>query len=206
VHRRLSPKVCAAVRRVLELVRTTQICDFRRYGVILPITVQHTQESLCMSHIYALAGMAGVNYKVDRYDYGVDGQFTPVTVRGNRRVNSGFPLDFQAKASFDWECRNGCIVYDLEAKNYNDIASRTPEETTLILILLCLPRDRAEWHASEEAGTTLKQCCYWHSFTGPTTENDTRKRIFIPVENRLTPEVLNDLLAKERARRQNQGL
>jgi len=136
-----------------------KICDFRRYGVILPITVQHTQESLCMSHIYALAGMAGVNYKVDRYDYGVDGQFTPVTVRGNRRVNSGFPLDFQAKASFDWERRNGCIVYDLEAKNYNDIASRTPEETTLILILLCLPRDRAEWHVAEEAGTTLKHCC-----------------------------------------------
>src|SRR5690349_9243361 len=120
VHRRLSVKVCAAARCVIESVRHHTNCDFRRHGVILPITVQHTQESLCISHIYALAGMAGVNYKVDRYDYGVDGQFTPVTVRGNRRVNSGFPLDFQAKASFDWERRNGCIVYDLEAKNYND--------------------------------------------------------------------------------------
>ena len=39
--------------------------------------VQHTQETLCMSHIYALAGMAGVNYTVDRYDYGVDGRFIP---------------------------------------------------------------------------------------------------------------------------------
>lgn len=157
-----------------------------------------------MSHIYALAGVAGVNYTVDRYDYGVDGRFIPVTVRGNRRVNSGFPLDFQAKATVDWERRNGCIVYDLEAKTYNDIATRTPAETTLILILLCLPKDPAQWHLAEEDATTLRNCCYWHSFTGEPTDNENTKRIYIPAENRLTPVVLNELLVRERIRRQNQ--
>jgi hypothetical protein len=158
-----------------------------------------------LSHIYALAGVAGLNYAI-RYvfDYGVDGQFSPVTVRGNRRVNSGYPLDFQAKASFDWELRNGQIVYDLEAKTYNDIVSRPPSETTLILILLCLPRDQAAWHMAEEGQTTLRNCCYWHSFTGEAVGNTATKRIFIPVENRLTPSVLNDLMAREKARRQNQ--
>ena len=157
-----------------------------------------------MSHIYALAGVAGVNYTVDRYDYGVDGRFIPVAVRGNRRVNSGFPLDFQAKATVDWEQRNGCIVYDLEAKTYNDIVSRSPAETTLILILLCLPKDESLWHLAETDATTLRHCCYWHSFTGEATDNQNTKRICIPAENRLTPAVLNDLLVKERIRRQNQ--
>jgi hypothetical protein len=157
-----------------------------------------------MSHIYALAGMAGLNYKVDKFDYGVDGQFTPVTVRNNRRVNSGFSLDFQAKATINWEWRNSFIVYDLEAKTYNDIVSRTPAETTLILILLCLPKNETDWHLADEEATTLRHCCYWHSFTGDITSNEQTKRIYIPVENRLTPEVLKELLAKERARRQEQ--
>ncbi len=172
----------------------------------MSITIQHTEESLCLAHIYALAGMAGVNYAVDRYDYGVDGRFIPVTIRNGRRVNSGFPLDFQAKATVNWERRDGCIVYDLEAKTYNDIVSRTADETTLILVLLCLPKEQATWHTVEEATTTLRNCCYWHGFTGTLTDNTERKRIFIPVENRLTPDVLKDLLGMEKARRQNQNL
>ena len=66
----------------------------------MPITEQHTEESLCLAHIYALAGVAGVNYGIRKgYDYGVDGQFNEVITRGTRRVDSGFPLDFQAKAT-----------------------------------------------------------------------------------------------------------
>lgn len=51
----------------------------------LPITVQHTEESLCLAHIYAVAGMAGVNFSVKYiYDYGVDGQFSarPIRISG----------------------------------------------------------------------------------------------------------------------------
>jgi Domain of unknown function (DUF4365) len=172
----------------------------------MPITVQHTQESLCLAHIYALGGVAGVNYAIRKvYDYGVDGQFNTVLERRGRKVDSGFPLDFQAKATINWELRNGSIVYDLEAKTYNDIVSRTPAETTLILILLCLPRDPAMWHVAEEQATTLRHCCYWHAFTGELTDNENTKRIEVPVGNLLTPAVLTDLLARERLRRQSQA-
>ena len=116
-----------------------------------------------------------------------------VTIRNGRRVDRGFPLDFQAKATINWELKDGCIVYDLEAKTYNDIVSRTEAETTLILILLCLPKEQVDWHIAGEDATTLRHCCYWHSFTGEVTQNKEKKRIFIPVENRLTPDVLNSL-------------
>jgi hypothetical protein len=115
----------------------------------LSLTIQHIQESLCRAHVQAVAGMAGVIYQPrDSYDYGVDGQFHPVIMRGNRPITSGHPLDFQAKSTVNWELVDGKIVYDLEAKTYNDIVSRTASETTLILILLCLPKDQAEWHAT----------------------------------------------------------
>jgi hypothetical protein len=106
----------------------------------------------------------------------------------------------------NWELLDRKIVYDLEAKAYNDIVSRTPSETTLILILLCLPRDQAEWHTASNSQTTLRHCCYWYFLTGEVTENVASKRIFIPSENVLTPESLKMLLAVERKRRESQPL
>lgn len=171
----------------------------------MPITTQHTQESLCLSHIYALAGVAGVNYAIKKvYDYGVDGQFNAVKERAGRLVDSGVPLDFQAKATIDWAQRDGYIVYDLEAKTYNDIVSREPSETTMILILLCLPRDQGNWHLVETEATTMRHCCYFHLLSGEPTENARTARIFIPGDNLLTPSTLNNLLTMEKARRQNQ--
>ena len=165
-----------------------------------------------MAHIYALAGSAGLNYDIDRiYDYGVDGTFRhvrllsdPAKPSGFRRIESGYALDFQAKASTKWELRDGHIVYEVEGKTYNDIVSRDQEATTLILVLLCLPKDDVEWHKTEADVTTLRHCCYWHGFSGNTVKSDSKKTIKIPVDQRLTPTVLNGLIEKETARRRAQ--
>ena len=171
----------------------------------MSITVQHTQETLCLCHIYALAGVAGVNFGIDHiHDYGVDGVFTPVTVRGNRRVNSGISLDFQAKATTNWKLQDGHIVYDVEAKTYNDLVSRTIAETSLLLILLCLPKEQGAWHGATHEATTLRNCCYWQLLSGDPTENTGTQRIHIPCENLLTPATLNDLLEMEKRRRLGQ--
>ena len=172
----------------------------------MSITLQHTQESLCLAHIYALAGMAGVNYAVKHvYDYGVDGQFAAVKCRPNgRRVTSGYPLDFQAKATTNWELVDGRIVYNLEAKTYDDMVGRDTSETTLMLILLCLPRSQAEWHEATAEATTLRHCCYWDILHGEPCGNASTKRIFIHQTNRLTPDTLKELLDAEGIRRQGQ--
>ena len=171
----------------------------------MPITEQHTEESLCLAHIYALAGVAGVNYGIRKvYDYGVDGQFNTVIARGTRRIDSGFPLDFQAKATVDWELTDGYIVYDLESKTYNDMVERSDAETTLMLILLCLPETRAQWHGTTPQETIMRHCCYWHILRGDPTSNASTKRILIPESQILTPDSLNQLLTAERLRREGQ--
>lgn len=174
----------------------------------LSITVQHTQETLCFAHIYALAGVAGVNCNRNTQDYGVDGRFTEVKIRkDNRRIDSGWPLDFQAKASINWELKGNNIVYDLEAKTYDDMVTRQPSETTLILILLCLPKNQAEWYATNPDATTLRHSCYWHiEPPGQPCGHASTKRIYIPTDRLLTPDVLRDLLTAERARRMRQSL
>jgi hypothetical protein len=158
-----------------------------------------------MAHIYALAGMAGVNHAYHpAHDYGVDGQFDSVVIRGNRRVTSGHPLAFQAKASVDWELVDGQIVYDLKAKNYDDIVTRHPSEVTMILILLCMPKDRTVWHLATSDVTVLRNCCYWAILAGVQCGYASTKRIHIPAANVLTPDSLLDLMAAEKVRRQTQ--
>ena len=158
-----------------------------------------------MAHIYAVAGVAGVNHAYDpAHDYGVDGQFDPVIIRGNRRVVSGHPLAFQAKATTNWELSGENIVYDLEAKNYNDIVSRHPSEMTMILILLCMPKDQAKWHLATPDATMMRNCCYWIFLKGAPCNNVSTKRVYIPVANLLTPNSLKELLATEKRRRESQ--
>lgn len=142
----------------------------------------------------------------DVYDYGVDGQFSFVVSRNGRLVVSGYPLDYQAKVTVNWSSLDEHIIYDLEAKTYNDMVSRTPSETTLILILLCLPKSQTEWHGTCADETVLRHCCYWHIVSGELTSNTSKVRIRIPSTNVLTPATLNELLASEKARRQSQVL
>jgi hypothetical protein len=149
--------------------------------------------------------MAGVNRGAEHaHDYGVDGHFAAVINRGGRRITSGHTLDFQAKATVNWALVDGAIVYDLDVKAYNDMISREPSETTLMLILLCMPQSQVEWHDATVSATTIRHCCYWFIPSGPPSNNAVTKRISIPAINLLTPEVLKALLAAERERRQSQ--
>jgi len=66
------------------------------------LTDPHIVESLSRAYIRAFAGKAGLNLSVREYDYGVDGNFDEIAIRNNRRVESGFSLSFQLKASTQW--------------------------------------------------------------------------------------------------------
>jgi len=166
------------------------------------ITVQHSEESLCLAHIYAVAGMAGLDHAVrDVHDYGVDGQFEEIVIHGAHRTNSGHPLAFQAKATINWELVDGNIVYDLDATAYNNMVRRKSSAVTLMLILLCLPRDKSLWHAASHEGTLLRNCCYYHILRGDTVQNTSTKRVFIPTTQILTADTLNELVVAERLRR-----
>lgn len=169
----------------------------------MSITIQHTKEYLCRAHLQALAGSAGLNLILERgHDYGVDGTFRTVVRRPDgRRTEDGFSVDFQAKASVSWLLRDGSIVYDLEAKNYNDMASRHTAAVSLILILLCLPRERPLWHYTSTAETVLMSGCYWFRLESEELTSLGRKRIRIPAANHLTPDALAALMEADRLER-----
>jgi Domain of unknown function (DUF4365) len=160
------------------------------------LTDQHIAEALSRAYVRAIAGRAGLNLAIREYDYGVDGSFDEVVVRGNRRVESGFSLSFQLKSSTQWQLDATDAIYDLEAKTYNDLILRRSMRaaTPCILILLALPPDATQWLICEESELRLQGACYWEYLSGSLSENRQSVRIRIPRSQRLTPESLLTLI------------
>jgi hypothetical protein len=111
------------------------------------LTDQHIAESLSWAYVRASAGRAGLNLAIREYDYGVDGGFDEVVIRQKRRVESGFSLSCQLKASTQWQLDPIDVIHDLEVKTYNDLVLRRNIRTAIpcILILLALPADSDQW-------------------------------------------------------------
>lgn len=162
------------------------------------LTEQHIIESLSRAYVRALAGKAGLNLSVREYDYGVDGNFDEITIRDKRRVESGFSLSFQLKASTQWQRDDNTVIYDLEAKTYNDLVLRRNFRMAVpcILILFALPPDSSQWLIYIEDEMRLRGSCYWDYLSGAPTENRQSVRIRIPRQQRLTSESLLDLIEK----------
>jgi len=160
------------------------------------LTQQHIQERLSLAYIHAVAGRAGVNISGARvHDYGVDGSLHPLVRRNGRVVETGFHLDFQAKSTTRWTHDGADVIVDLEAKTYNDLVTRDPNATPIVLIMMCLPGIDAEWLNIWEDSIVMRHCCYWlRLLPGPKTKNRTTIRVRIPRTNLLDVHSIHELL------------
>ncbi|OSQ32259.1 DUF4365 domain-containing protein [Thalassospira sp. MCCC 1A03138] len=172
-------------------------------------TEEHTKESLSRAYVSIVAGMAGIIISKPDHDYGVDGTFAPVkgTVDDGdskeRFLKGACKIDYQLKATTVWSYDNEKkeVIYDLEAKTYNDIVNRSSDDQPLILILMCLPKDKEKWLDISSEELILRNCCFWWLSSGNKTKNRGKVRIRIPESNILNVDAIKNLLDKERVRR-----
>lgn len=162
------------------------------------ITEKHTQEQLSKAFATLVAARAGMNLSVDReHDYGIDGTFRPVHIVKEKRVETGFPVDFQLKASINCEHQPNHVVYDCEADTYNSLSDRAAQGgVPSLLLVLSLPHDRAAWLTIDEEKLVLKRCCYWYHITDSQVNNRYSKRILIPRTQLFTVEALTGIAAR----------
>jgi hypothetical protein len=166
------------------------------------ITRGHQKESLSRAMIQAIAGRCGMTCSYADFDYGIDVVVNDVTERsdsGKRRyIESGFSIAIQAKSTTEATVEGDAIIYDLAAKNYNDLRD-VNVGTPRILVLLVLPQDESEWVALSEQQLIKKRCIYWHSLKGePPTTNQAAVRIRIPRANLLNVESLQALMQRRK--------
>ncbi len=100
----------------------------------MPISFR--MEALSLAYIRAIAAKAGALVSRTEGDFGVDISFSRIVKRKSRYTSTtGMPVHSQVKSSTQWVMRGDTIVYDLEAKNYNDLVN----SSMCVLILMCLP-------------------------------------------------------------------
>ncbi len=163
------------------------------------ITEQHIEEGLSRACVQAIAAKSGLSISIPELDYGIDGTFNEVSIINGRRCQSGFSLNYQLKASIQWEQKKDKIIYDLEAKTYNDLTEmQLNVAVPCILILVTLPKNRERWLECTETRVTIGGGCYWYYPSSLPTPNKSYKRIYIPQQNLLTPESAIALLNKVR--------
>lgn len=164
----------------------------------MPMPITARKENLGQAYVRTVVATVGYNLSKDENDFGMDGTIKDVAVRDNRYYNNGFSIEYQLKSSWDVSFENNELVYDLESKNYNDLAA-WDGSVPAILILFVLPRNENEWVDFSTNGLTIRQCAWWCSLAGqPTTNNGTTKRIRIPISQVFSPDALKDLMAKVR--------
>jgi len=159
------------------------------------MTEQHIKEQISRAYVRAIAARAGILMEECSVDYGVDGRFVDVDYDAEYgRYAAGFGIDFQLKATKNIIPKGDKLIYDLEVKNYRDLI-KTKVGTPRILIVYSMPRQMDEWITITDDDTTLRRCAWWCSLKGQgETNNKNKKRIILPVSQRLTPDELRRLI------------
>ncbi|MBU4222609.1 MAG: DUF4365 domain-containing protein [Euryarchaeota archaeon] len=156
---------------------------------------EHSQENLSIAYISAVAAKAGFMCFRPQ-DYGTDIEVGIVEQIGNNRIDTGYRLCIQAKASHNYRIsdQDNCIVYDLDVKNYRSLIMEN-RGIPAILVLYCMPANDDDWLSVYENCTTLKHCGYWISLKGnPESNNSSTQSIKIPKEQMFTESTLTSIM------------
>jgi hypothetical protein len=165
------------------------------------MTEEHIKEQLSKAFAKAIAATAGFIFREHDVDYGFDGRFSDVDYdvdcNGHKHFSeNGFGIDIQIKATTNIVPKEGYLIFNLEAKNYNALV-KTNIGTPRMLIVYSMPKDRSLWLTATPESVTLRKCAWWCSLKGQSpTPNSYRKCIRIPSDNLLTAEELCNLISR----------
>jgi hypothetical protein len=134
-------------------------------------------EQLSRAFLRALATNEGFTCEDHQQDFGVDCSVHEASSQARngrtRILLSGRSMQVQLKAVTESKVRAGdrSLHFDLESKTFNDLVSRARggATTPLVLGLLVLPDDRAEWAVVQHHQLEVRHSFYlWAPPTGTT--------------------------------------
>jgi hypothetical protein len=134
------------------------------------------------------------------FDYGIDLTLHDIRRRKQRRFESGFKVDIQAKSTIQGDSRNESIAYDLDVKTYDDLWD-TEVGCPRILVVMLLPTDEMQWTYQSEEHLMLRHAAYWMSLKGMIeVRNQRSTRLAIPRTNLFSVEALTSIMDHVRRR------
>jgi len=160
------------------------------------IPKSHIKERLSIAYVQAVTAIAGVKFFGDNVtEYGIDGYFQQIRrLPDGLYKEVGMYIQCQVKATTTSVIRKNKVVYDMRVKAYNKLVDVVDDDPPTILILFRIPSDEEinTWLSLNDEQLVLRYCCYWDYIVGSRSENKRSHRIEIPVEQKLTPQAIND--------------
>lgn len=155
-----------------------------------PLSDNDIESELSYAYLHAVASRAGMNCQVSNRH--ADNRGIDATIRG---FDNPVIIDVQLKATIQplIETYEGYYSYSFRGiAQYNQLRGRNFPPR--ILVVLWLTEDSEQWlHISPEE-LSIKKCAYWVSlFDAPETANETAETIYLPKNQLLTVESLNDM-------------
>jgi hypothetical protein len=153
---------------------------------------EHLLDRLATSYVSAIAATASANLYKGDLDYGVDGTVSRVVkakrknAPGFKYVSDGFIVEYQLKATTGALLREDHVAYDLDARAYDMIATRSERAVPLFLFLVCFGSEQTDWMHIDPQQLTLRASGYWWRTKAPATANSTSVRIEVPRVNALS--------------------
>jgi hypothetical protein len=151
---------------------------------LITTALNDIKERLSLGVATLVAARAGCQLN----EIGVDRDSIDVTIRPVK----GQPIciDAQLKGSSSLSRQDGHLLIDIPAKNYNDLRSPIVGNAR-VLIVLDLHADHDRWLRFNAETIIAERLAYWVDLYGlEETDNTTRKRVKIPLDQTFTPENL----------------
>ena len=153
--------------------------------------ITQKQEQFSNAYLHAIATVAGCTLATPQVDDdSID--FTISSKDHSRRPK----LDIQLKCYMKDTCVNGSgLSYRLSRKNYDDLRIQNCL-VPRVLIVVVVPRDVEDWLSQSDNEVKLRYCGYWASVKGEPQLDQEKITVKLPQANRVTPQVLNNLMSR----------
>ncbi len=156
------------------------------------------QEEFSYAYIHAIAAVAGYSFQPatrQQDNVGIDATINAVGKKGTMIPR---PLYLQVKSSYQDLLRSNHIFYDLSIQDYNVLRDNEQWANPFILVIVLVPKEKAEWLVNTEEELCLRRCAYWQSFKGHKPINNDQKttRVEIPRSQQLTIDSLQGIMKR----------
>jgi hypothetical protein len=160
------------------------------------LTDNHIKEGLSRAYILAVAHKAGLSCGLAAsFDYGIDGTLIDIQVKDGVYSESGWKIDFQAKASTNYTLTATDITYKLEARAYNILIHEA--HTPRILVFMALPKKADDWLTVTANSLSMQKCAWWMSIRGQeATKNTKTVSIKIPIDNKFDTSAVTGMMER----------
>ena len=152
------------------------------------LTDNDRKEQLSCAYVAAIAAYCGLSVSIPTPDR------DSVDIRVSSGTSRRAAVEFQLKAtsSPDWDGDD--LRFQLKAKNYNDMVIK--RQVPLLLAVMVLPDDPAEWLIVDIDQLAMKQCVWWTSLIGKPATEQGSVQVKLHSSNLLTPIALHELIRR----------